>query len=871
MRSIHRLALLLALLAPTVASAADDLVPVVVKLTLDPATTYAGGLPGLQGTSRAATRTMRFDRRSPAVAKYRAYAKRVQDDFETAVRSAIPAARFLYRYDVVLGGVALEIPEEALDTLRSIPGVRSVLRDEGPRPFITDKSPKFIGATKLWGKLGGQDEAGEGMVIGLIDSGIWPEHPSFADPDPKGKPYVAPPGTRACDFGVGAAPGPPFACNGKIIGAYRFMAAYDACTGPVCPPGRFTSTRDGNGHGTGTAGVAAGNRAVAAAIGGRALATISGIAPRAQIIVYKTGDATNFDPDMIAAIQQAVLDGVDVINFSIHGRANPYLDPVALAFRDAAAAGIFVAAGAANDGPAPNTITQLGGWVTTVGASSQQRDFRSKITLQAADGAKLKLQGRAITGALKKAPLVFAETSGDPTCLDDTPDGAFAGAVVACRTQGISPELQARNVAARGAVGILAFDDIDGAEGRGVASPIPIVGITYFDALGLTAFLAAHPGGTATITAGKAVKGVADLVTTFSSRGGPNVTLGLAKPDLTAPGIEILAAVTPESDTFVQLPGQLFTMWQGTSFATPHVAGAAALLRQRHPEWSPGQIQSALMTTATTAGVRDWDGTPASPFAAGSGRIQLALAMDPGLTIAAAPQDFADHAADLWTVNYPSLYLPGPAPANVGVERTVVSTLAKDSVWTLSVAGPADLPITVPPTLALPAGGSASFTIGVDKSALGPGVVRHATLTLAYKKSRAHLPITAVGDFPMADLVVTSASVSSPLHAGNAMTVSGTVKNQGTAGTASAFALQFYLSTDTVVGPEDYRYFAFCIFNPPPLAAGASTSCSFTDTFASPQAAGTYHVLAEVDIQGLVPERDELNNVFVLPGTVVVE
>src|SRR6185369_14828463 len=238
----------------------------------------------------------------------------------------------------------------------------------------------------------------------------------------------------------------------------------------------------------------------------------------------------------------------------------------------------------------------------------------------------------------------------------------------------------------------------------------------------------------------------------------------------------------PEPSDPLPLAGQLFTMWEGTSFATPHVAGAGALLLQRHPEWSPGQIQSALMTSASTTKVFDSDGvTPATPFDAGSGRIQLAAAVDPGLTFAAAPQDFFDHAADLWSVNYPSLYLPGPAPANVGVQRTAVSTLAKDSVWTLTVTAPPDLTVSVPATLTLPAGGSASFTITVDKSKLAPGAVRHATLTLVAKKHRAHFPITAVGDFPLPDLLTTGVSVSSPLSSGNPMTVGLTAANQGDA------------------------------------------------------------------------------------------
>jgi subtilisin family serine protease len=358
-------------------------------------------------------------------------------------------------------------------------------------------------------------------------------------------------------------------------------------------------------------------------------------------------------------------------------------------------------------------------------------------------------------------------------------------------------------------------------------------------------------------------------VTSFSSRGGPALTLGISKPDLSAPGEGLVAAMTPEPDDPRVRSGQLFNVWQGTSFAAPHVAGAAALLRQQHPTWTPGQLQSALMTTATTKDLVDSDEvTPATPFDVGSGRIQLKLAMDPGLTFAAPVQDFFDHAADLWTVNYPSLYVPAPAPVDVSVERTATSTLAKDSVWSLTVASPPDLLVTVPPTLAVAAGGTASFAIGVDKTALGPGMVRHARLTLAHKKYRVQLPITAVGDVALPDLVVTAFSVSSPLESGNSFTVTLTAANQGTAN-APPFFVSLALSADITFSADD-SYFASCTYASGQPAA-TSGACSFTDAYGASVAPGTYHVLALADSEITVVERDEANNVTVMLGTVEVQ
>src|SRR5262249_14247557 len=148
----------------------------------------------------------------------------------------------------------------------------------------TDTSPTFIGATTVWGNLGGQESAGEGVIVGVLDTGIWPEHPSYSDPDPSGKPYPAPPpplsGTRQCEFNTDGNPGPAFSCNNKLIGADRFMATYDALIGLI--PGEFTSARDDNGHGTHTSSTAAGNGGVHASIFGVDRGVVSGIAPRAH-------------------------------------------------------------------------------------------------------------------------------------------------------------------------------------------------------------------------------------------------------------------------------------------------------------------------------------------------------------------------------------------------------------------------------------------------------------------------------------------------------------------------------------------------------------------------------------------------------------
>ena len=162
---------------------------------------------------------------SPVVSGYRSYLAGKLAIFENAARSAVPRARVLHRYDVVLGGMALQLPEKDVAKLATLPGVQAEYRDEQVYA-VSEKSPQFIGAPKLWSKLGGTKGAGEGVIIGVLDTGVWPEHPSFADPDPSGKPYPAPPGSFPCQFSGGTNPGRR-SRNGKLIGAYR-QTTHDA-------------------------------------------------------------------------------------------------------------------------------------------------------------------------------------------------------------------------------------------------------------------------------------------------------------------------------------------------------------------------------------------------------------------------------------------------------------------------------------------------------------------------------------------------------------------------------------------------------------------------------------------------------------------
>ena len=277
-----------------------------------------------------------------------------EDGVEPSNLEAAGAGRVIYHYKEVFDGASMVLPDENVGAVAALEGVKQVYLDELVE-LDTDESPAFIGAPALWAAVGGQEVAGEGIVVGVVDSGIWPEHPSFSDPDPSGKPYEEPPfepghngvlgGRSTCDFGNTAwnPNDAPFTCNNKLIGAYRFQDTAEALgelTGD-----EFKSARDSDGHGTHTTSTAAGNAGVEASILGTSFGTVSGIAPRAHVIMYRTAwgpNGTSYFSDLTAAIEQATLDGVDALNYSIGGGTDPYSEAPSLAFLAAYANGTFV-------------------------------------------------------------------------------------------------------------------------------------------------------------------------------------------------------------------------------------------------------------------------------------------------------------------------------------------------------------------------------------------------------------------------------------------------------------------------------------------------------------------------------------------------
>jgi len=750
---------------------------VIVKLDVQSVASYDGHLSGFAATSPAKT-GKKFDPRSPASRRYKAHVDEVQARFAQALRNAAPQARITADYDYVLGGIAVQVPQSRVGALAALPGVVSVLPDQ-LRQLNTNVSPQFIGAPNLWQQLGGQGSAGEGVVVGVLDTGIWPEHPSYSDPDPLGKPYAAPPpplsGARQCEFSGGANPGPAFSCNNKLIGADRFMATYDAVIGLL--PSEYTTARDDNGHGSHTSSTAAGNRGVAASIFGTPRGTVSGIAPRAHVIMYKVcGDSGCFQSDSVAAVQKAILDGANTLNFSISGGSSPYADAVEQAFLDAYNSGVFVAASAGNSGPEADTVDHRGPWTTTVAASTSNRHFLSDLTLTAGNGDVLTLTGASITAGISTPkPVILATAAGsDALCVTPIPANSLTNEIVVCQ-RGPGRILKSRNVFVGGGDGMILYN----ASRLNVFTDnhwVPTVHLENDAEASLLAFLGSHTGVTATFTQSTARTVQGDEMTAFSSRGGSGQTLGVSKPDVTAPGLQILAGNTPTPATVAGgPPGELFQSIAGTSMSSPHVAGSAALVKDRHPSWTPGQIKSALMTTASDNVVNNDGVSPTTPFDRGSGRVMLNKAGNPGATFDVPGGDYVTFKDQLYRANYPSLYIPS-MPGLVKVRRTLHSVLTSNATWKLKVKAPADLKVLVPSSLTVPAGGDVEFDITVDATTVANGQVRHAVIELSNGPARKlRFPITiARGQAPV---TLDKACAPASIALGNTTTCTLTLTN----------------------------------------------------------------------------------------------
>ncbi|WP_051366298.1 S8 family serine peptidase [Hamadaea tsunoensis] len=685
-------------------------VDVLVKLANAPVATYTGGVRGFAPTSPSVTGRPLAD--SPAERAYDRFLQQQQTAFEQAA-AKLPGFRAGRALRTVYGGVAASVPANRIADLLKLPGVVAVQKDEVRQP-LTDASNQFIGADQVQQRLGGAKNAGRGIIFGVLDTGAWPEHPSFADQgNLSAPPKKADGGARKCDFGVNPLTKKKFACNNKIIGGQAFLDAYLKAH----PDETYKSARDSDGHGTHTASTAAGDVLASAKVFGIERGPLHGIAPGAWVSVYKVCGAEGcYSSDSAAAVAQAIKDGVKVINFSISGGTDPATDPVELAFLDAYAAGVFVAASAGNEGPQEATVNHLSPWVTTVAASTQRREFTSTISLASTDGAKLTLTGSSLTqGVTTAAPVVLAAGVpgyGAKLCDKAPAKNAFAGKIIVCE-RGVNARVEkGYNVKQGGGVGMILYNPaLQDTETDNHWLPA----VHLAEGAQLLAYLGKHQNVSATFTAGVRHDGRGDVMAAFSSRGPGGLAL---KPDVTAPGVQILAGDTPTPDDPAGGPsGQYFQAIAGTSMSGPHVAGSAILLRAAHPGWTPGQTKSALMTTAVTKVVKEDLKTPADPFDDGAGRIAVATAVEPGLTFDETAQRMARLALDpigALQINMPSINAP-VMPGRVVAVRTVKNVTGRTLTYRFATTAPAHSAISVdPPSITVGPGRTARFSVTIS-------------------------------------------------------------------------------------------------------------------------------------------------------------
>jgi subtilisin family serine protease len=628
-------------------------------------------------------------------------AKKDKQHDKVLAESGASASDKMNSYTNAVDGFSAVVSQKEAQAMANRDDVLAVYADELYQP-TTDSSPTFLKLDDPAGPwAAGYD--GEGVVIGVIDSGIWPEHPSFADDGS----YSAPPITVGeCDFGnVGHNPqDAAFSCNNKLIGARQMLDTYRALIG--AESFEYDSARDENGHGTHTASTAGGNAGVQATVLGVDRGIVSGVAPRAHVVVYKgLGTLGGFGSDLAAAIDQAVADGVDVINYSVGGGASlGGADDIAFLF--AADAGIFVATSAGNSGPGADTVGSPGNvpWLTTVGASTQARTFQGTAVLGNGD----EYFGASITTGAGPATLVDSADLGNELC---DPNVAFnddvTGQIVLCLRGAVARVAKSEAVFNAGGAGMILYNENDGQSLVTDTHFLPAAHINNTDGLAVKSYIATEgSAATAEILGGVYTPVKDSVMASFSSRGPNGPAMDLIKPDVTAPGVNILAGHTPTPEPG-NVSGELFQSISGTSMSSPHVAGVFALIKQAHPDWTAAMAKSALMTTARQDVTKEDGSTEADPFDMGAGHITAVSQgnqgspFDPGLVFDAGLFEYAGFTcgADLGifssgscdfldSIGVPSdasdLNVPSIGIADLAGSQTVVRTLTNVSEKTTS-------------------------------------------------------------------------------------------------------------------------------------------------------------------------------------------
>ncbi|XP_031493274.1 subtilisin-like protease SBT5.3 [Nymphaea colorata] len=652
----------------------------------------------------------------------------------------------IYSYTNHINGFAVTLDEEEATQLSKHPDVVSVFPNKR-RYLHTTHSWEFLGLehenkvlpNSLWEK----GNYGEDVIVGHLDTGVWPESKSFSDEG------LGPAPTRwkgACQNGSDAH---GFTCNRKLIGARYFEKGF-INGGLGMDPNEYNSPRDSSGHGTHTAATAAGSFVPNASIFGSSNGTAKGGSPRARLAIYKVcwcsadGELYCFDADVLAAFDAAISDGVDVITISLGAAAVPpsgyFSEAIAIGSFHAISRGITVVASAGNDGPTLGSVVNVAPWLFSVAASTLDRDFVSLLSL----GNNRTFQGRGLSSgsvANKLYPLATGSdvkaAEADSKAADYCQHGSLdpkkvKGKIIACLS-GLGDEgvRQGEVVKEAGGIGMIVCNDESAGNQLGIPEPhvLPATHLTANHSKDVLAYINSTKSPVAFVG-----HPITKLHTTpspviaYSSSRGPNpVNPEILKPDITAPGVQILASyipVKPPTDYEFDKRHVNFNLLSGTSMACPHVSGIVGLLKNAHPDWSPAAIRSAIMTTATQLnnlkkpiinGVK----LVATPFDYGSGHLCPSRALDPGLVYDISVADYFSflcaigyNNTNIATVtgksyscppripkvtdlNYPSITI-----SNVEGTRTISRTLknvGKAGTYTAHIQSPPEIKVSVTP------------------------------------------------------------------------------------------------------------------------------------------------------------------------------
>ncbi|XP_027084439.2 subtilisin-like protease [Coffea arabica] len=679
----------------------------------------------------------------------------------TVTASSNDAPRMIYPYHNVFKGFAAKLSAEDIKAMEDKPGFLSA-RPQKVLSLHTTHTPNFLGLHQNMG-FWNESNYGKGVIIGVLDTGITPDHPSFGD---EGMPPPPAKWKGKCEFNTSV-------CNNKLIGA-RFFRSGDGT--PI----------DRNGHGTHTASTAAGNYVKAANVFGNANGTAVGIAPLAHLAVYKVCATSGCsESDILAAMDAAIDDGVDILSLSLGGSSEPfYADNIALGAYSAMEKGIFVSCSAGNDGPTSSTLSNEAPWILTVGASTIDRKIRATAVL----GNKEELEGETLYQPKDFPSTLFpiyypganqsdfnADRFCTPALLNRT---GIKGKIAVCEVGANAMLDKGKNVKAAGGVGMIIVNPEQyGYTPRADAHVLPATHLNYADRLKLIEYINTTSSPMAAISFKGTIigDGHAPAVAYFSSRGPSQASIGILKPDIIGPGVNILAAWYRSVENNTNTKSN-FNVISGTSMSCPHLSGVAALLKSAHPDWSPAAIKSAMMTTTDLVNlaknpIEDQRQLPANIFDSGAGHVNPARASNPGLIYDIEPKDYIPYLCGLnYTnrevalvlqrkvncseipsipeaqLNYPSFAIVVRSAVQK-YTRTVTNVGEANSVYSVQIVAPAGVNVTVNPTTLsfTKVNQKLTYEVTFSPSRLASNItVSQGSLTWISSKNSVRSPIAAI-------------------------------------------------------------------------------------------------------------------------------